>query len=497
MAIFTPIDLYQIIYDIANSMPATYIGGVEKKCSRLQTAAHVKDYGVEVKTDNLGKDVRYQNKKIFFSRSWNNTGQDPNKLCWDYPALFYGEGQESGEPQKKGLTITYTFALSDRCEQTQLYTLNQNACEARTYEEVNQNLRSMWQSIHRTLLDYVYARLYMGPTQIADGWYSKTAIKELITSGAITSYKEDFYLATYVSHKYTSRVVWDMQTENCVTHFAELEICFSECAPIIISQPQENIPTPPAYDQETIDYADKTGITDKTILDAIDQHYVKGGKADGWLAKCIAFWPMVGGTAYTHSINMVAPTGLPADYTLQFFNSWVHDANGIKGNGIDTYASTFFVPKLHAPATNLTIGCGIASTESGPYIDMGCNGNSSGSNNGQTFIAPSLSGIQYRACNSTGNNTGTGLNPLGLHATTRDGALAVKTFKDGVLVATDSQPNTTSDYSVYLGARSNNGPANAITPRRYDLGFICTSFTDADHIAMYNRYIAFKAQIGR
>ena len=119
---------------------------------------------------------------------------------------------------------------------------------------------------------------------------------------------------------------------------------------------------------------------------------------------------------------------------------------------------------------------------------MGCNGNGGGANNGQTYIAPSLSGTQFRAVNSTGNNTGAGLLPSNLHISARTSSTLVSTYRAGVLVATDSQPNSTSTQPIYIGARNNNSVANAFSARSVVADFIADGF-NASEVATLSAHI--------
>jgi hypothetical protein len=82
------------------------------------------------------------------------------------------------------------------------------------------------------------------------------------------------------------------------------------------------------------------GITDSTQQSAID-NLVIGLKADGIWTNMTAIYPFVGGTATTHKYNLKDPRDLDVAYRLAFSGGWTHNANGITGNGVNTYADTF------------------------------------------------------------------------------------------------------------------------------------------------------------
>ena len=239
---FKPTDLYAILYDIADSMPIEVDGnGQEVTCARLQTVAVVKDYASEVQTANLGKDARYIGKKIFFSRASNTDANAANGLKFNYPALLLGEQSEDYKKGGSQYNIDYSIALSDRIEQAQGDMFNQTECGQRTYEEVMQGLRDLWQRVLVTLNDYVYADLLQGSTVIATGWYGRAGIEQLISSGSITGYDEIAYLSQYLSAAIKGQMSFDLHTENTVSYFLNINIGFFNCAAPIAARPQNNL----------------------------------------------------------------------------------------------------------------------------------------------------------------------------------------------------------------------------------------------------------------
>lgn len=82
------------------------------------------------------------------------------------------------------------------------------------------------------------------------------------------------------------------------------------------------------------------GITDPTQVNAVNT-LVNGLQQDGIWSKMKAVYPFVGGTATTHKYNLKDPRDLDAAFRLAFNGGWTHNANGITGNGTNTYADTF------------------------------------------------------------------------------------------------------------------------------------------------------------
>lgn len=84
------------------------------------------------------------------------------------------------------------------------------------------------------------------------------------------------------------------------------------------------------------------GITNPTQQVAIDD-LVIGLKADGLWTPMQALYPFVGGTATQHKYNLKDPRDLDAAYRLGFGGGWIHNTNGAIGNGVNTYAETYFI----------------------------------------------------------------------------------------------------------------------------------------------------------
>lgn len=118
----------------------------------------------------------------------------------------------------------------------------------------------------------------------------------------------------------------------------------------------------PTYDAASTAFFTSSGITDVTQKIAIND-LVVGLKADGLWALMYAIYPFVGGTASTHKWNLKDPRDLNAAYRLTFSGGWTHNANGITGNGVNTYA------QLH---TSTASSMGAYSRVSTTGVFVGC-----------------------------------------------------------------------------------------------------------------------------
>lgn len=500
---FKPTDLYAILYDIADSMPIVLDGnGSEITCARLQTVAVVKDYASEVKTANLGKDSRYIGKKIAFLRLSNTDPQAANGLKFNYPAFFLGEQDENYNIDGSQYNINFSLAISDRCEQAQGDTFNQSYCQMRTYEEVIQGLRDMWQKILKTLNDYVYADLYLGATLVGTGWYSVAGIDELVTLGQVDTYDEIAYLSQYIGNMSEARTAFDLHTENTVSYFIQLNVNFFNCVTPIAARPQDIVINPVVPNdpdaQALIDAVIAAGGAISLIEEEATNTAITALKdADLW-DKAYALYFIIGGNAPSHKLNAKAPTGLSADYSLAFFGGWTHSATGALPNGVNTYADSFFIPSVNALPNSLSIGYYSGSNTAGSFIEMGVTGVAANAGLGQLFIAPNVSGAGFLAVNTTGNAGVPIVTPTGMLATSRTDAVTMRLHRNAALIASNSGlPVTASDKKIYIGARNVNAASFTPTNRECRGAFIAKGLSEAEANSISQIFMDFQTAVGR
>jgi hypothetical protein len=86
-----------------------------------------------------------------------------------------------------------------------------------------------------------------------------------------------------------------------------------------------------------------------------------------------ALYPMVGGTAQAHALNLLDPRDADEAFRLTFYNNPRHDALGVRWDGVIQYADTHFVPtRLPFNSCHLAY---YATTTSPAYptcIEIGC-----------------------------------------------------------------------------------------------------------------------------
>lgn len=106
-----------------------------------------------------------------------------------------------------------------------------------------------------------------------------------------------------------------------------------------------------SFDADAQLFITNAGITDATQQNALNT-LVVSLKTYGIWTKIKAFYPFLGGSAFSHKFNLKSPFDLDTSYRLAFFGGVTHSANGVQGNETNGYYKTFINPSVvFSPAT--------------------------------------------------------------------------------------------------------------------------------------------------
>jgi len=241
------------------------------------------------------------------------------------------------------------------------------------------------------------------------------------------------------------------------------------------------------------------GNSDAVIQNAINQLVLDLKAASLW-TKMQAIYPLVGGTATAHKFNLKNPVDSDAAFRLVFAGGWTHSATGALSNGVNGYADTKYIPATHGgSASSIHMSYFSRQNTSGAFLEMGVAGNSGlGTNVGQLYIAPNLSGSTYIAVNMSGNQVISGLNTQGYFVTARTDASNMQLYKNGALVTNATgTPNSASNYPIFLGGRNNNGTADVFTNRECAFATIGDGLNGTEVAALNTIIQAFQTTLSR
>jgi hypothetical protein len=248
-------------------------------------------------------------------------------------------------------------------------------------------------------------------------------------------------------------------------------------------------------DPDAVAFLTAAGITDATISVAINTLVIQL-KAIGIWTKLKAVYPFVGGTATTHKFNLKNPADTNAAFRLSFSGGWTHSANGIQGNGANTFANTFYVPNTECNSQNNSLAIYVrnnllggydisASTDFAanvnPYAVVSRSGGGSvfyvNGNYSQSFVTPSSSGFSNGFIDATNQ----------------------RLFRNGVQVSSVSIPVATlPSFSLYLGANNGGGAAGLYASKQFAFASMGgTKLTTTEAANYYTAVQSFQTTLNR
>lgn len=260
------------------------------------------------------------------------------------------------------------------------------------------------------------------------------------------------------------------------------------------------VPPPPLPpDPDATAFLTAAGITDPTISSAINT-LVNDLKGYGIWTKMHAIYPFVGGTASTHKWNLKNPLDSDVAFRLNFFGGWTHSANGIQGNGTNTYADTFYVQSSHLPSQN-DVHVSIYSRSNiseATATEMGVR--SSGvSSRTYIIISRNLSTSFYVATNNTFVSYADA-SALGHWITTRTASNFYASYKNGLLASSSANASTArAQNKLYIGNVSleNSPQHDGYSAKQFAFASIGLGLSGTDSLNFYNAIQAFQTTLGR
>ena len=261
----------------------------------------------------------------------------------------------------------------------------------------------------------------------------------------------------------------------------------------------------PTYTARTTAFATATGITDTTILNALNT-FDTGLISNGLDTKMKALYPFVGGTANTHKFNFMDARDVNAAFRLAFNGGGVHSSTGYLPNATNAYANTylnassiltsannhisFYSRTNPTPINSVEMGACDNWGFYGPHIRIRLDGFYGYTN---TLMYTSGDTGNYAYANST--NTDARGHFIGniLSTTNR------KTYKNGNVSGTNTSNIINSLYngSIYLGAVNVNTGAAFYTNREVAFSSIGSGLTDVEASTFYSLTQALQTALSR
>lgn len=245
------------------------------------------------------------------------------------------------------------------------------------------------------------------------------------------------------------------------------------------------------YDADALAFFSAANITDATQKLAVNQLVLDLKSANIW-TKMKALYPLVGGVATSHAVNLKTP----GTFNLTFAVGMLHQSSGINGNSTST-ANTNLTPSTALSAnldnTHLSFYC----STNNPSFDIADIG-SFGTNSNWTLLEVYQS-LLYNLINqniTTSNFSMT--NSTGMFIGSRTANNILKSYKNSNLIATfTTSSNSLSNIPITIcGMNRNIGPAY-ISNRTYSFASIGDGLTDAEALSFYNAVQTYQTTLGR
>ena len=236
------------------------------------------------------------------------------------------------------------------------------------------------------------------------------------------------------------------------------------------------------YTARTTAFATATGITDVTILGALNT-FDLGLISNSLDTKMKAVYPMLGGTASTHKYNFFDPRDLDVAFRLTFNGGWTHSSTGAKPNGTNAYANSFL-----SPLTNLTLNSThfafySRTNSNGTEVEMGTEQTGNG-----TLLEIRTAGTTYFRVNSGGAYaTYTDANSQALYIANRTASNVINGWRNSTKVASGTTASTALPNTyAYLSAFNQDTSALYYSTKECAFSSIGYGLTDGEAVIFYN-----------
>ena len=249
----------------------------------------------------------------------------------------------------------------------------------------------------------------------------------------------------------------------------------------------------PSYTARTTAFATATGITDLTILGALNT-FDLGLISNSLDTKIKALYPMVGSTSNTQKYNFMDARDLDVAFRLQFFGGGTFSSTGYKPNGTNGYANTFISPSSTLTLNSSHLSYYSRTNSNGIEVEMGSYQSGNGS-----LLEIRTAGTTYSGVNQNGGlNTYTDANSLGFYIANRTASNVVNLWKNSIKVSSGSTaPSFLSLHNIFLGAFNQDTVPLYFSTKECAFASIGNGLTDSEAVIFYNLIQAMQTTLSR
>lgn len=249
-----------------------------------------------------------------------------------------------------------------------------------------------------------------------------------------------------------------------------------------------NTVTPTAStDADAQAFITAAGITDNTQKSAINQLVVDLKGYSIW-TKFKAIYPIIGGSASSHAVNLKTP----GTYNMTFATGWTHSSTGMTPNGA-TYADT---------SLNINTVMSLNSMAFGVYSRT----NTAGGNKGHGAETPyteilerNASNIAYASINDNGFTgvTVASSDSRAFFQASRTASNALRIVRNTTHATSTAATNSKPNLNFYFGAVASPGTFVRPNDREIAFGYIADGFTQTECDNLYTAVQAYQTTLSR
>jgi hypothetical protein len=229
-------------------------------------------------------------------------------------------------------------------------------------------------------------------------------------------------------------------------------------------------------------------ITDPTQQAAINT-LVTDLKGYSIWTKFKAIYPIVGGTASSHAVNLKTP----GTFNLTFTNAWTHSSTGMTPNGTSAYANTGLNDNTVLSLNSAHVSFYSRTNVDGAFCDIG---NFDAATTSGTNIFSKLTNIFYGRIHNENIGVSNSVSSLGLFLANRVSSTETRNFINSTLKLQSGASVTKLNYDIAIGARYR-GFYDFYSPRQCAFASIGDGLTDTDAANFYTAVQAYQTTLNR
>jgi hypothetical protein len=253
-----------------------------------------------------------------------------------------------------------------------------------------------------------------------------------------------------------------------------------------------------SYTARTTAFATATGITDVTILGALNT-FDLGLISNSLDTKMIALYPFVGGTATTHKYNFMDAIDTNGAFRLQFNGGWTHSSTGALPNGTNAYANTYLTPSTSGLIYNNNhLSFYSRTSNARDLFDMGSMTDASANDVFSLWVRRTSDTAGYDSGNFAQNRlTATNIDAKGFYLNSANPSIS-NIFKNGISLASKAlTASSISTVNTFIGAFNQGNSVTYYSNRECLFSSIGNGITNAEALTFYNLVQAMQVSLAR